>query len=131
MLTALLLMIGGATVIVFVVLGVVVIGIKQEPTAGGLTGQPPSAVTAWIRHLLGCTSVSRASLQPTMKITENYLGTARSARRSPRHERPLAAAPPGRTPRADGTARAIDMAAAKRSTIPGRKEVTAFAGLHG
>jgi hypothetical protein len=53
MLAALLLMIGGATVIVFVVLGVVVIGIKQEPTAGGLTSQPPSAITAWVRHLLG------------------------------------------------------------------------------
>ena len=53
MLATLLFMVGGTTAIVFVVLGVVVIGIKQEPRADGLTSQPPSAITAWVRHLLG------------------------------------------------------------------------------
>jgi hypothetical protein len=53
MLTTFLLMVGGATVIVFVVLGVVVIGIRHEPTAEGLTSQPPNAMSAWVRHLLG------------------------------------------------------------------------------
>jgi hypothetical protein len=53
MLTILLLLVGGATVVVFVLLAVIVIGIKLEPPAEELTSQPPSATTAWVRHLLG------------------------------------------------------------------------------
>lgn len=53
MLTILFLMIGVVVVLVLVLLAVVVVGIKQEPRAEQMTSQPPSAVTAWVRHLLG------------------------------------------------------------------------------
>jgi hypothetical protein len=53
MLTILLLMIGVVMVLVLVLLAVVVVGIKQEPAAEQMTSQPPSAITAWVRHLLG------------------------------------------------------------------------------
>jgi hypothetical protein len=53
MLTILLLAVGGIMVSVLVLLAVVVAAIKQEPQAQGLASQPPSALTAWVRHLLG------------------------------------------------------------------------------
>jgi hypothetical protein len=45
--------VGGVMVFVLVLLAVVVAAIKQEPQGQELTSQPPSAITAWVRHLLG------------------------------------------------------------------------------
>ncbi len=53
MLTITLLAVGGVMVLVLVFLAVVVAAIKQEPQAQELTSQPPSAITAWVRRLLG------------------------------------------------------------------------------
>ena len=53
MLTFLLLAVGGVMVFVLVLLAVVAAAIKKEPQAQELTSQPPSAVTAWVRRLLG------------------------------------------------------------------------------
>jgi hypothetical protein len=53
MLTILVLIVAAVMVLVLVLLAVVVAGIKQEPPAEELTSQPPNAVTAWVRHLLG------------------------------------------------------------------------------
>jgi hypothetical protein len=53
MLTILLLAVGGIMVSVLVLLAVVAAAIKQEPQAQGLVSQPPSAITAWVRRLLG------------------------------------------------------------------------------
>jgi hypothetical protein len=49
----LVLAIGVVMVLVLILLAVVVVGIKQEPPAEQMTSQPPSAITAWVRHLLG------------------------------------------------------------------------------
>ncbi len=46
-------MVGAVMVLVLVLLGVVVIGIKQELPAQELPNQPPNMVTAWVRRLLG------------------------------------------------------------------------------
>jgi hypothetical protein len=53
MLTILFLVIGSVVVLVLVLLTVVVVAIKQEPQAEELTSQPPNAITAWVRRLLG------------------------------------------------------------------------------
>jgi hypothetical protein len=53
MLTILFLMIGVVMVLVLGLLAVVVIGIRREPPAEELTSELPSAITAWIRRLLG------------------------------------------------------------------------------
>ena len=53
MLIILYLMGSGVMILVLVVLGVVVVGIKQEPSAQELSTRPPNAVTAWVRRLLG------------------------------------------------------------------------------
>ncbi len=53
MLTILFLMVAGVAGLVLLLLAVVVAAIKQEPQAQGLTSQPPSAITAWVRRLLG------------------------------------------------------------------------------
>jgi hypothetical protein len=53
MLTILFLAVGGVMVLVLVLLAVVVAAIKQEPQAEELTSQPPTAITAWVRGLLG------------------------------------------------------------------------------
>jgi hypothetical protein len=53
MLTILFLAIGSVMVLVLVLLAVVVAAIKQEPQAQELTSQPPNAITAWVRRLLG------------------------------------------------------------------------------
>lgn len=53
MLTILVLMVTAVMALVLVLLAVVVVGIRQEPSEEELTGQPPNAVTAWVRHLLG------------------------------------------------------------------------------
>ncbi len=53
MLTILILTVGVVMALVLVMLAVVVVGIKQEPSAAELTNQPPNMVTAWVRHLLG------------------------------------------------------------------------------
>lgn len=53
MLTILLLAVGGVMVFVLVLFAVVVAAIKQEPQGQELTSQPPSAITAWVRRLLG------------------------------------------------------------------------------
>lgn len=53
MLTILVLVVGVVMVLVLVLLAVVVAGIKQEPPTEELTSQPPNAVTAWVRRVLG------------------------------------------------------------------------------
>jgi hypothetical protein len=53
MLTTIFLAVGGVMVLVLVLLAVVVAAIKQESEAEELTSQPPNAVTAWVRRLLG------------------------------------------------------------------------------
>ncbi len=53
MLTILFLAVGSVMVFVLVLLAVVVVAIKQEPQAEELATQPPNAITAWVRRLLG------------------------------------------------------------------------------
>jgi hypothetical protein len=53
MLTILFPMVAGVAGLVLLLLAVVVAAIKQEPQAQELTSQPPSAITAWVRRLLG------------------------------------------------------------------------------
>ena len=53
MLAILYLMVGGAMMLVLVVLAVVVVGIRQEPSAKELSSRAPSVLTAWVRRLLG------------------------------------------------------------------------------
>jgi hypothetical protein len=53
MLTILYFTVGGAMMLVLVVLAVVVVGIKQEPSAKELSSRAPSATTAWVRRLIG------------------------------------------------------------------------------
>ena len=43
----------GAMALVLVVLAVVVVGIRQEPSAQELTGQPPRLIARLTRRLLG------------------------------------------------------------------------------
>jgi hypothetical protein len=53
MLAILFLAVGSVMILVLVLLAVVVVAIKQEPRAEELTSQPPNAITAWVRRLLG------------------------------------------------------------------------------
>lgn len=53
MLTILFLAVGSVMLFVLVLLAVVVAAIKQEPQGEGLISQPPDAMTAWVRRLLG------------------------------------------------------------------------------
>jgi hypothetical protein len=53
MFTILVFVVGAMTMLVFVVLAVVVVGIKQEPSAEELASQPSNVLTAWVRRLLG------------------------------------------------------------------------------
>jgi hypothetical protein len=53
MLAILYLVVGGIMAFVLVVLALVVVGIKQEPSAKQLPSQAPNALTAWVRRLLG------------------------------------------------------------------------------
>lgn len=53
MLAILYLIVGGTMMLVLVMLAVVVVGIRQEPSAKELPSQAPSALTAWVRRLLG------------------------------------------------------------------------------
>jgi hypothetical protein len=53
MLTILFLAVGSVMVFVLVLLTVVVVAIKQEPQAEELATQPPNAITARVRRLLG------------------------------------------------------------------------------
>ena len=53
MLTILLLAVGAAMVLVLVLLAVVVIGMKQEPSADELRRQAPSLMAALVRRVLG------------------------------------------------------------------------------
>jgi hypothetical protein len=53
MLTILFLAVGSVMVFVLVLLAVVVVAIKQEPQEEELATQPPNAITAWVRRLLG------------------------------------------------------------------------------
>ena len=53
MLTILFLAVGSVMVFALVLLAVVVVAIKQEPQAEELAPQPPTAITAWVRRLLG------------------------------------------------------------------------------
>jgi hypothetical protein len=53
MLMILFLAVGGIMVLVLILLAVVVAAIKQEPRGEEFTSRPPSAVTAWVRRLLG------------------------------------------------------------------------------
>ena len=53
MLAILYLMVGGAMMLVLVVLAVVVVGIRQEPSAKELSSRAPNATTARVRRLLG------------------------------------------------------------------------------
>jgi hypothetical protein len=53
MLAVLYLMVGGTMMLVLVLLAVVVVGIKQEPSARELPSQAPNAITEWVRRLLG------------------------------------------------------------------------------
>jgi hypothetical protein len=53
MLGILYLMVGGTMMLVLAVLAVVVMGIRQEPSAKELSSRAPSVLTAWVRRLLG------------------------------------------------------------------------------
>jgi hypothetical protein len=53
MLTILVVVVVAAMVLVLVLLAVVVTGIKQESSTEELTSQPPNAISAWVRRLLG------------------------------------------------------------------------------
>ncbi len=53
MIITLFLAVGVVMVLVLVLLAVVVAAIKQEPQAEELTSQPPNALAAWVRRLLG------------------------------------------------------------------------------
>jgi hypothetical protein len=53
MLAILCVMVGGVMMLVLVVLAVVVVGIKQEPSAKELSSRAPSVTTAWVRRLIG------------------------------------------------------------------------------
>ena len=53
MLTILLLAVGAAMVLVLVLLAVVVIGMRQEPTTDELSIQPPSLFASLVRRILG------------------------------------------------------------------------------
>jgi hypothetical protein len=53
MLTILFLAVGSVMVLVLVLLAVVVVAVKQEPQAEELATQPPKAITARVRRLLG------------------------------------------------------------------------------
>jgi NADH:ubiquinone oxidoreductase subunit 6 (subunit J) len=71
MLTILLLLIGVVAVLVLALLAVVVVGIKQEPATEQMTSRAPSAIAAWVRHLLGV-YVRRPDLpSPLAEDTEN------------------------------------------------------------
>jgi hypothetical protein len=69
MLIILYVMVGGTMMLVLVVLAVVVVGIKQEPSAKELPSQAPNALTAWVRRLLGV--YVRKPDQPSTKIAAN------------------------------------------------------------
>jgi hypothetical protein len=49
----LLIVAAGVMGLVLVVLAVIVVGIRQEPRAQELTGQPPSRLTRLVRRLIG------------------------------------------------------------------------------
>ena len=53
MLTILFLAVGGVMVLVLVLLAIVVVGIRQEPSADELHMQAPSLTAALVRRLLG------------------------------------------------------------------------------
>jgi hypothetical protein len=53
MLTILVFFVGAVLVLVLILLAIVVVGIRQEPPAEQMTSQPPTAMTAWVRRLLG------------------------------------------------------------------------------
>jgi hypothetical protein len=53
MLTILLLTVGAAMVLVLVLLAIVVIGMRQEPSEGELGRQAPSLMAALVRRTLG------------------------------------------------------------------------------
>jgi hypothetical protein len=53
MLTILLLAVGAAMVLVLALLAVVVIGMRQEPSADELRRQAPSLMATLVRHMLG------------------------------------------------------------------------------
>lgn len=53
MLAILYLMVGGTMMLVLAVLAVVVMGIRQEPSAKELSSRAPGVLTAWVRCLLG------------------------------------------------------------------------------
>jgi hypothetical protein len=65
MLTILFLLVAGAAGFVLLLLVIVVTAIKQEPQSQELTSQPPSAITAWVRLLLGV-SVRRPKQHPVL-----------------------------------------------------------------
>ena len=71
MLTILVLVVGVVMVLVLVLLAVVVAGIKQEPPAEELTSQPPNAITAWVRRVLGVYVRKPDQPQPVTKTAEN------------------------------------------------------------
>jgi hypothetical protein len=53
MLTLLVLVVGFATILVMLLLVIVVIGIRREPSTEELSEQSPSLITAFVRRLLG------------------------------------------------------------------------------
>jgi hypothetical protein len=53
MLTILILVVGSLAIFVVLLLLIVVIGIRQEPSMEELSGQTPSPVAAFVRRLLG------------------------------------------------------------------------------
>jgi len=134
MLAILYVMVGGAMMLVLVVLAVVVVGIKQEPSAQELSSRAPSATTAWVRRLIGV-----------------YVRKPDQSRafHEDRGEPPITAwnPPPGQEgPRNKGAGnhgleRDITIQSSKlgsrirsfvpRPPTPDRKEVTAIAGIHG
>ena len=134
MLVTLFLVVGGTIVVVFVLLVVVVIGIKQEPSAEELTSQPPNAITAWVRHLLGV--YVRKPDQPPVHYDDDRepcltAWEPPAGQKDPRNEG-LSAVTPIRTSRSSAASPTATMDHAMHPTIPGsRKEVTAIAGLHG
>jgi hypothetical protein len=61
MLTILILVVGSVTLLVALLLVIVVIGIRQEPSMEELREQPPGLMTVFVRRLLGVYVASRRS----------------------------------------------------------------------
>jgi hypothetical protein len=71
MLTLLLVIVGALMVLVLMLLAVVVACIRHELPGEQMTSQPPTAMTAWVRHLLGVYVRRPDPPSPSTKTTQN------------------------------------------------------------